>query len=339
MSSGHQIALFSFVLAATFALQDDAALYSLYLSLTYQSTKLEVMYELRDSLDQTMALKEKAIIINYFVVFSYLSGLANKVAAFSLVGFTLELLRTGVKLYLVGTIDLFQLITGGAIAAAVQLLFFEMLFDFFTLFTGLFWVVKIFRLKLDQVIEKLGQFRQRKNEQLFESFYSQYLLLHRLILQYNITAKRYIQNLDFASKFLTTFIIIYVIKIRSKVGGIGGENFLFSYLFLAMYLVIYAYDMAMHFRLATFQSKQKVIYKELSSVSGGELALKKLKKIKIRPLRFRLKLTGAMEFASGNRFGFTLGRLYLIEPIKVVQSFTMNFYMLILLAEKVQEGI
>ena len=112
----------------------------------------------------------------------------------------------------------------------------------------------------------------------------------------------------------------------------------FLCLFLVFYLVIYLYNINNQIRLSYFQTANEAVYKKLTIDISGKMAVineSKLKsKVNRKQLRFRFRLNQVVEFASRNRFGFTMGRAYLLNRNRVIESCVLNVYILVLISEK-----
>ncbi|KAI2797478.1 hypothetical protein BLOT_013035 [Blomia tropicalis] len=167
------------------------------------------------------------------------------------------------------------------------------------------------------------------------------------VLNYNRTVKEYIFAIDFGSKFLSTLLVIHVLKERQK-------TFFIVFLMIC-YLSAYIYDMFIHFRLAFFQIKNQIIYKNLVNYVGNQ-QLKRIKLYNVTTvlvgnekqcqgydlnhlhfynLYFQQKLSFLIEFISDNQMGFTNGKTYLINQYKLFETIWVNAYMFLLLYKKV----
>lgn len=143
------------------------------------------------------------------------------------------------------------------------------MFIIFSLLVGLFFIVKIFHNQMIICLIFAKSFSTLQKEHLFFKLFNSYIILHRNIVNYNRTVKEYIFAIDFGSKFLSTLLVIHVLKERQK-------TFFIVFLMIC-YLSAYIYDMFIHFRLAFFQIKNQIIYKNLVNYVGNQ----QLKRIKL----------------------------------------------------------
>ena len=329
-----KVDMFSSVYVCTFCIIEDASLFSVWKQIHYRNGTLQLLFEFRNKLAQQFSELNRKKVLQYFTFWSYLAGLASKGTLLVLLVFTSKLNLDAVSLFNGGHISALELLIGIAICSATQLLFFEMLFILFTLLTGMFLLLTIFRIKLKVMVVNLALMKRAQCPAIFSHFYRQLMCLNREVRLYNDCIKNYILDLSVGSKFVTTFIVIYM--------GKQTQPNLFSFLFMAMYIVVYLYDMAAHFKVAIFQTKNRLIYKYLTEYSakavavGGQKGTTKLEASVNWEgyIRLQIKVAYAIEFASNNLIGFSMGKNYLIDKDKVIQSFMLNIYVLILLSKK-----
>src|SRR5699024_212959 len=143
-----KIDFFIAIYQSTFVVCEYACLYSLFMQLRYQNTKLDVVYDLRSKLDKELNAQHRSELINYFVRYSYVAGLCNKFTALGVILFTTELLFVAIGHYSNGHIDLSQLMVALYLSISVQFMFFQVMFIIFTLLTGMFLIIKVFRMKM-----------------------------------------------------------------------------------------------------------------------------------------------------------------------------------------------
>ena len=339
---------FKVALQITFIIIEYISLYSLWTQMRYRNTKLECVFNLRANTDRQVSQTSQQIFIQYFCRYSYLAGLCNKVAALGLAAFGFRMIYFTFHLYQSGHINELQLIISIYYSFILPQKFFNVMFIIFSLLVGLFFIVKIFHNQMIICLIFAKSFSTLQKEHLFFKLFNSYIILHRNIVNYNRTVKEYIFAIDFGSKFLSTLLVIHVLKERQK-------TFFIIFLMIC-YLSAYIYDMFIHFRLAFFQIKNQIIYKNLVNYVGNQ-QLKRIKLYNVTTvlvgnekqcqgydlnhlhfynLYFQQKLSFLIEFISDNQMGFTNGKTYLINQYKLFETIWVNAYMFLLLYKKVK---
>lgn len=331
-----EVEIFAFTYAGTFLLSEDASLYSLYHQQKYQNTKLELIYEFRANLDSQLSKAEIKMLTEYFARYSFLARVCCKGVTLGTFLLILRLFITSIEMYKsTERITTFQVALGFGLSAAANLILCQILHLIFTLLTGLFFIVKILKTKFGTALKILDRLETAKSCKIgdtrvfFSRFHAQYLAVHRHVLWYNEMVREYILDFELCSKVFTSVLLIFMLK--------RGLVNVFLCLFLVFYLVIYLYNINNQIRLSYFQTANEAVYKKLTTISGKMAVINESKqkfKVNRKQLRFRFKLNQVVEFASQNRFGFTMGRAYLLNQNRVIESCVLNVYILVLISEK-----
>ena len=326
--------LFCYVYIFTFLIIEDASLYSVALQAKYRNTKLDLIYHYRSTLDWQFSEKIQKELVCYYIRYSYLAIVCNKAVVLFLAAFALQMVVTSVRLtFLERQMTAFEFVIGLWLTLGTQLLFFEMLFDLFTLLTGMFFIIKIFRVHFDGALQHLHSFCASNRSATFLTFYRKLMKLHRHLTMYNRTIKEYILDLDVGARYLTSFILVYTFKQR--------ERNVLQFTLTGLYLVVYLYDLNAHLKLSYFQTKTHEVYLQLTGMVGRDSRKTKGQHLNVlnassyHDLRYRLKVDYCVDFLQRNQMGFTSGNGRLFNKGKVVESVLYNLYMLVLLAKKV----
>ena len=360
-------------------------IYSINILYHYSDGRICVLFELNHRLDYELNPIIRSKFLCFFNLITYISGICLKCFVLLLSLFTGSLVIAVVHQFIINNYNnynIHHLLFVIGIIVSIQYYLYYIIFAMIVSFTGLFLVIRIFRYNLAQARALLvlglcniqrGIITKQQQQQhhlisllsssssfmvldmINDKFYPHYINTHRLVHQYNQTLRNYMEMLEFGTKFLTTFGIIYIAKQK--------EPSLLAYLLTLPFVITYIFYIYIINILSHLPSQNAGLYKSLAKVVCNVVTIRstsrhlyKLKQIfnysnnnnnnnraivttitkKKLTSRQLVKIDMIVHVLSNNRLGLSMGQRYVITKYSNIQSLGAYCYMLTLLYKKLQ---
>lgn len=295
------------LIVLNFVVLEAQSCHSLYLALDYRYQKLEVVFEYRRQLDKQLPGWQRTMLMRYFRRWSTFAGVLLKISVAgvaALVAAELYALTVG---HLGGRLSGRELLTGYTMFILNGLYCVYALHVLIVLLAHLFTLVRIFRLRIDDVGRLVNALERRKGpgwRRTMALVRRRYADIYRHVMMYNSTIRIYVYYLGLICDCTCAVCLILYTKQDLPIRP-------FTLAKGSFFLNVWLYFEFVLFKLSYFSDRNLLLYKRI----GAMLTQKELGSDS-----FRVKVHHFVQSLPNDGFGFTCGQNYSITKIEFINS-------------------